>query len=72
MVRWSLEVEDVTDELYIFLRHPTSSDRPLRVSWSRQKAFLFGLTAARTSRQINSLTSLASLFQNAMYGIVYA
>lgn len=35
-------------------------------------AFLFGLTAARTSTAINGLTCMAALFSNAFYGILYA
>ncbi|KAM0789193.1 hypothetical protein ACM66B_000038 [Microbotryomycetes sp. NB124-2] len=35
-------------------------------------AFLFGLTAARNSREINALTCMAALFENAFYGILYA
>src|ERR1700733_13757161 len=33
--------------------------------------FLFGLTAARDGAQINALTSMASFFENAMYGVLY-
>ncbi len=35
-------------------------------------AFLFGLTAARTPAQINALTCMASLMENAFYGVLYA
>jgi len=35
-------------------------------------AFLFGLTASRTQVQVNALTCMAALFQNAFYGVLYA
>ncbi|BGP53707.1 hypothetical protein JCM8202v2_001277 [Rhodotorula sphaerocarpa] len=35
-------------------------------------AFLFGLTSVRSARAVNALTCMASLFENAFYGVIYA
>ncbi|GAA5978630.1 hypothetical protein JCM10908_004429 [Rhodotorula pacifica] len=35
-------------------------------------AFLFGLTSVRSASAVNALTCMASLFENAFYGVIYA